>query len=51
MTGRSGYKNMDRKRQQAHRTEQIGIEKLQNAEKRLEAKIKAYQKQLIIKLI
>ena len=48
MTGRSGYKNIDRKRKRSQRTEKIGIEKLEKAEKRLEARIKAYKKQLII---
>ena len=48
MTGRSGYKNIDRKRQKSHRTEQIGHEKLEKAEKRLNAQIKTYKKQLII---
>ena len=48
MTGKSGYKNMDGKRQKAHRTELIGIEKLENAESRLKARIKAYKKQIIL---
>ena len=48
MTGKSGYKNMDKRRQKAHRTKQIGSEKLENAEKRLEAQIKKYKKKLII---
>ena len=48
MTGRSGYKNIAGKRQKSQRTEEIGIKKLDNAEKRLEARIKAYKKQLII---
>lgn len=48
MTGKSGYKNIEGKRQKSQRTEKFGIEKLENAEKRLEARIKAYKKQLII---
>ena len=48
MTGRSGYTNIDRKRQKSNRTRQIGNEKLEKAERRLEAQIKRYKRQLII---
>jgi hypothetical protein len=48
MTGRSGYKNIDKKSQKSHRTDQIGIKKLEKAEKRLQVQIDKYKKQLIV---
>ncbi|MFW9877691.1 MAG: hypothetical protein ACFFG0_31780 [Candidatus Thorarchaeota archaeon] len=42
MTGRSNYKNIEGKKAKAHRTEQIGIEKVKYAEKKLKTAIKNY---------
>jgi len=42
MTGKSNYKNLEGKKAKAHRTEQIGIEKVKYAEKKLKTVIKNY---------
>lgn len=44
MTGKSNYKNMQGKKAKANRTEKIGIEKVEYAEKRLKITIKNYVK-------